>query len=353
MSDQRIEGTANSVPSGTAAPRHRVDPLAIVVRFQSLIGLVLVAIGGVIFSPRRHGEILFLNPDNIANIVRAVSETGIIAIGMTFVIITAGIDLSVGAVLGLSAVVTATMMISGGFGLIPTILAVLVMGIVFGVVQGTISTRFRLEPFIVTLAGLQAARGLALIVSGNQYINISYGDGPGLAPPVFAVLGERLFDNTVPVATIVFIIFAAIATLVLNTTRFGRYVYAVGGNERAARISGVPVSMVKISVYAITGFASSLAGIVHAGQFNFGSANDGMGYELTAIAAVVIGGTSLFGGAGSMVGTVAGTIMLGALANILQLNNITPATQLLATAAIIVLAAVLQSLVRRREGLGR
>ncbi|MBW8908340.1 MAG: ABC transporter permease [Mesorhizobium sp.] len=336
-----------------SAPKRRVDPLSLVVRFQSLIGLVLVAIGGIIFSPRRHGEILFLNPDNIANIVRAVSETGIIAIGMTFVIITAGIDLSVGAVLGLSSVVTASMMISGGFGLIPTILAVLVMGIVFGIVQGTISTRFRLEPFIVTLAGLQAARGLALIVSGNQYINISYGDGPGLAPPVFAVLGERLFDNTVPVATIVFIIFAAIATLVLNTTRFGRYVYAVGGNERAARISGVPVSMVKIAVYAITGFASALAGIVHAGQFNFGSANDGMGYELTAIAAVVIGGTSLFGGAGSMVGTVAGTIMLGALANILQLNNITPATQLLATAAIIVLAAVLQSLVRRREGLGR
>ncbi|TIQ29523.1 MAG: ABC transporter permease [Mesorhizobium sp.] len=356
MSDQRIEGAANPAASSPAAPvaqKHRVDPLAIIVRFQSLIGLVLVAIGGVIFSPRRHGEILFLNPDNIANIVRAVSETGIIAIGMTFVIITAGIDLSVGAVLGLSAVVTATMMISGGFGLIATILAVLVMGTVFGIVQGTISTRFRLEPFIVTLAGLQAARGLALVVSGNQYINISYGDGPGLAPPVFAVLGERLFDNTVPVATIVFIIFAAIATLVLNTTRFGRYVYAVGGNERAARISGVPVSMVKVSVYAITGFASALAGIVHAGQFNFGSANDGMGYELTAIAAVVIGGTSLFGGAGSMVGTVAGTIMLGALANILQLNNITPAMQLLATAAIIVLAAVLQSLVRRREGLGR
>lgn len=356
MSDQRIEGAANPAAPSPAAPvaqKHSVDPLAIIVRFQSLIGLVLVAIGGVIFSPRRHGEILFLNPDNIANIVRAVSETGIIAIGMTFVIITAGIDLSVGAVLGLSAVVTATMMISGGFGLIATILAVLVMGTVFGIVQGTISTRFRLEPFIVTLAGLQAARGLALVVSGNQYINISYGDGPGLAPPVFAVLGERLFDNTVPVATIVFIIFAAIATLVLNTTRFGRYVYAVGGNERAARISGVPVSMVKVSVYAITGFASALAGIVHAGQFNFGSANDGMGYELTAIAAVVIGGTSLFGGAGSMVGTVAGTIMLGALANILQLNNITPAMQLLATAAIIVLAAVLQSLVRRREGLGR
>jgi ribose transport system permease protein len=340
-------------PSGKTLPEKRRDPLAIIVRFQSLIGLVVVVIGGIVFSPRRHGQILFIAPDNIANIVRAVSETGIIAIGMTFVIITAGIDLSVGALLGLASVVTATMMITGGAGLIPTILVVLLAGVIFGAVQGSISTRFRLEPFIVTLAGLQAARGLALVVSGNEYINISYGDGPGLAPPVFAILGERLFNNVVPVATIVFIAFAAIATVVLNTTRFGRYVFAVGGNERAARLSGVPVSTVKITVYAITGFAAALAGIVHAGQFNFGSANDGVGYELTAIAAVVIGGTSLFGGAGSMVGTVAGTIMLGALANVLQLNNITPALQLLATAAIIIMAAVLQSLVRRREGLVR
>lgn len=342
-----------TIDGPVAAPARRRDPLALVVRFQSLIGLILVILGGIIFSPQRHGKIIFLAPDNVANIIRAVSETGIIAVGMTFVIITAGIDLSVGAVLGLSSVVTAIMMVSGGFGLIATIVAVLLMGTVFGLIQGAISSRFRLEPFIVTLAGLQAARGLALMASNNQYINISYGDGPGLAPPIFAVLGERLFSNVVPVATIVFIVFAGIATLALNLTRFGRYVFAVGGNERAARISGVPVSAIKIAVYAITGFASALAGIVHAGQFNFGSANDGMGYELTAIAAVVIGGTSLFGGAGSMVGTVAGTIMLGALANILQLNNITPAMQLLATAAIIVLAAVLQSLVRRREGLGR
>ena len=228
------------------------------------------------------------------------------------------------------------------------------MGTAFGAVQGAISTRFRLEPFIVTLAGLQAARGLALVVSGNQYINISYGDGPGLAPPVFAVLGERLFNNVVPVATIVFIVFAAIATIVLNTTRFGRYVFAVGGNERAARTLRRPgLAGQDLASMPSPALPSALAGIVHAGQFNFGSANDGTGYELTAIAAVVIGGTSLFGGSGSMVGTVAGTIMLGALANMLQLNNITPALQLLATAAIIVLAAVLQSLVRRREGLSR
>jgi len=333
-----------------AAPRRRLDPLAVAVRFQSVIGLIVVALGGVIFSPRRHGMILFLQLDNVANIVRAVSETGIIAVGMTFVIITAGIDLSVGALLSLSSVLTATIMTTSGWSLIPTLLFVVACGAAFGAAQGFISTRFRLEPFIVTLAGLQLARGLALIISGNQYINISYGDGPGLAPPVFAILGERLFGNIVPVATLVFVVVAVVAVFVLNFTRFGRYVFAVGGNERAARLSGVPVNAVKIAVYAITGLVSAIAGIVHAGQFNFGSANDGTGYELTAIASVVIGGTSLFGGAGSLVGTVAGAVMLGALANILQLNNINAALQLLATGAIIVLAAVLQSLVRRREG---
>ena len=230
---------------------------------------------------------------------------------------------------------------------------VTIVGVAFGAAQGSISTKFRLEPFIVTLAGLQVARGLALVISNNQYINISYGVGPGLAPPIFSGLGERLFNHTVPVATLVFVVVAIVAIFVLNFTRFGRYVYAVGGNERAARLSGVPVTAVKISVYAITGLVSAIAGIVHAGQFNFGSANDGTGYELTAIASVVIGGTSLFGGSGSIVGTVAGAVMLGALANVLQLNNINAALQLLATGAIIVLAAVLQSLVRRREGLGR
>lgn len=337
----------------TLAARRRIDPFAVAVRFQSVIGLILVLIGGVVFSPSRHGQLLFLAPDNIANIVRAISETGIIALGMTFVIITAGIDLSVGALLGLSSVMVATLMISLGWGPIAAILAVMAMGAAFGALQGTISTRFRLEPFIVTLAGLQVARGLALVVSGNKYINISYGTGPGLASPAFDILSQRLFSNTVPVATLVFLGMAVVATFVLNRTRFGRYVYAVGGNQRAARLSGIPVTGVKVAVFAIAGFASAMAGVVHAGQFSFGSPNDGMGYELTAIAAVVIGGTSLFGGAGSMVGTVAGSIMLGGLANILQLNNVNPALQLLATGAIIVLAAVLQSLVRRREGVMR
>ena len=331
----------------------RRDLLSVAVRFQSVIGLVLVVAGGIAASPVRHGHLLFLAPDNVANIVRAISETGIIALGMTFVIITAGIDLSVGAMLGLSSVLTATLLTTPGWGILTTLLAVLAAGVAFGAAQGAISTRFRLEPFIVTLAGLQVARGLALVVSHNKYINIGYGSGPGLAPPSFAVLGDRLFGNTVPVATLVFLALAIVATLVLNLTRFGRYVFAVGGNERAARLSGVPVARVKVLVYAVTGLCAAAAGIVHAGQFSFGSPNDGSGYELTAIAAVVIGGTSLFGGSGSMTGTIAGSIMLGALANILQLNNVNAALQLLATGAIIVLAAVLQSLVSRRDGSGR
>ncbi len=223
-------GASAPAAKRTAPARRRIDLVAVAVRFQSVIGLVLVVIGGIVFSPRRHGMILFLAPDNIANIVRAISETGIIAVGMTFVIITAGIDLSVGALLSLSSVLTATIMTTWGWGLVPTLLFVLICGAAFGATQGVISTKFRLEPFIVTLAGLQTARGLALVISGNQYINISYGDGPGLAPPIFSVLGDRLFNNTVPVATLVFVVVAIVATFVLNLTRFGRYVFAVGGN---------------------------------------------------------------------------------------------------------------------------
>ena len=344
---------STTAPAASPAPsRPRRSPLAYLVRFQSLLGLVIVILAGIAFSPRRHGHVLFLEPDNIANIIRSISETGILALGMTFVIIAAGIDLSVGAVLGLCSVLTADLLVNEGWGLWTTLPLVLVTGLVFGAMQGAISTKFRIQAFIVTLAGLQAARGLSLIASNNAFININYGAGPGSAPPAFAVLGERI-GGVFPVATLVFLALAAVATFVLNNTRYGRYVFAVGGNEKAARLSGIPVEWVKISVYAITGLVSGVAGIVHAGQFSFGSPNDGTGYELNAIAAVVIGGTDLFGGAGSMVGTIAGAVMLGALANILELNDVSAAMQLLATGAIIVLAAALQTYVGRGAGGGR
>ncbi|MGF6532444.1 ribose transport system permease protein [Paraburkholderia sp. GAS206C] len=339
----------STTPTSTTAGDRPRGLLTYLVRFQSLLGLILVMAAGIICSPRRHGHILFLAPDNIANIIRSISETGILALGMTFVIIAAGIDLSVGAVLGLCSVLTATLFINQGWGLWSTLSLVIVTGVIFGAIQGAISTAFRIQAFIVTLAGLQAARGFALIASNNAFINIQYGVGPGNAPPAFGVLGERI-GGVFPVATLVFVVLAVIAAFLLNNTRYGRYVVAVGGNEKAARLSGIPVSAIKISVYALTGFASAIAGIVHAGQFSFGSPNDGLGYELNAIAAVVIGGTDLFGGAGSMIGTIAGAIMLGALANILQLNDVSAAMQLLATGAIIVIAAALQTYVVGRGG---
>ncbi len=302
--------TAPVTGSAGVKPPSRGRFLAHLVRFQSLLGLVIVIVAGVAFSPRRHGNILFLQTDNIANIIRSISETGILALGMTFVIIAAGIDLSVGAVLGLCSVITATLLVNEGWGLATTLPLVIVTGTLFGVIQGAISTRFRIQAFIVTLAGLQAARGLSLIASNNAFININYGEGPGNAPAAFAVLGERI-GGVFPVATLVFVVLAVIAAFILNNTRYGRYVFAVGGNERAARLSGIPVEWIKISVYGLTGFVSAVAGIVHAGQFSFGSPNDGTGYELNAIAAVVIGGTDLFGGTGSMIGTIAGAVMLG------------------------------------------
>jgi ribose transport system permease protein len=336
-----------------ANPRPRVTLGRYLLRFQSLLGLILVVIGGIIFSPRRHGHILFLAPENIANIVRSISETGILALGMTFVIIAGGIDLSVGAILGLASVLTATLFINEGWGIASTLPLVIVTCTAFGLLQGYLANRLRIQAFIVTLAGLQAGRGLALIASNNTFININYGQGPGNAPPAFAILGERIFGDIFPVATLIFIILAALAIFLLNQTRYGRYVFAVGGNERAARLSGIPVRWVKVSVYGLSGLCSGIAGIVHAGQFSFGSPNDGSGYELSAIAAVVIGGTDLFGGAGSMIGTIAGAVMLGALANILQLNDVSAAMQLLATGAIIVLAAGLQTLVGGRDGSSR
>jgi ribose transport system permease protein len=338
--------------SATAAVRPRRSLLAYLVRFQSLLGLILVVSAGILFSPRRHGHILFLAPDNIANIIRSISETGILSLGMTFVIIAAGIDLSVGAVLGLCSVLTATLLVNEGWGLWSTLSLVVVTGVVFGAIQGVISTKFRIQAFIVTLAGLQVARGLSLIASNNSFININYGAGPGNAPPAFGILGERI-GGVFPVATLVFLVLAVVAAFLLNNTRYGRYVVAVGGNEKAARLSGIPVSAIKISVYALTGFVAAIAGIVHAGQFSFGSPNDGAGYELTAIAAVVIGGTDLFGGSGSMIGTIAGAVMLGALANILQLNDVSAAMQLLATGAIIVIAAALQTYVVGRGSSAR
>ncbi|WP_409465548.1 ABC transporter permease [Amycolatopsis sp. GA6-003] len=318
--------------------------LAAVFRFQSVFGLVLVFAAAIVFSPHRDGELVFLGSGNLFNVVRAISEIGIIAVGMTLVILVGGIDLSVGSVMGLASVGVALLLTSGGWGLVPGLLAILALGFGFGLVQGIASARFRIQSFIVTLAGMQIARGIARMWSGGEGVSIAYGTGPGQAPVPFSLLGERTFGGVVPIPALFFVVVAALAVLVLRASAFSRHVYAIGGNEKAAVLSGVPVIRVKVLVFGLCGLLAALAGIVHAGQYNFGGPNDGTGYELNAIAAVVIGGTSLSGGRGSVSGTVAGALLVGVLDNILQLNDIDANVQLIVVGVVIVLAAGLQRL---------
>jgi ribose transport system permease protein len=328
----------------SALPHGRREWIDFAFRFQSLFGLLAVFIAAIVFSPARNGEILFLTTENLANVVRSVSEIGIIAVGMTFVILVAGIDLSVGALVGLAASGVAVLMMERDMPVLPAVAIVLAIGLVFGATQGLISTRLGIQSFIVTLAGLQVARGLARIWSDGQGVPLAYGDGPDLAPDSFSVLNERLLGGLLPVPALIFLTVGAIAIFVLRRTTFARHVYAIGGNERAARLSGIPVTRIKVTVFAISGLLAALAGIIHAGQLNQGSPNDGAGYELDAIAAVVIGGTSLMGGRGTVAGTLAGALLLGILNNILALNNVDANVQLLIKGLVIVAAAALLSL---------
>jgi len=331
-------------PAPAREGRRGNDVIAQLFKFQSLFGLILVFVAAVILSPRKNGALLFLDSDNLFNVVRSVSETGILAVGMTLVILIGGIDLSVGSVLGLASVGASVLLVEDGLGVIPASLLVLAIGLGFGLLQGVASAKFGIQAFIVTLAGMQIARGLARIWSDGQGVSITYGDAPGQAPVMFSLLGERTFNGLVPVPAVIFVVVAVLAAVLLRVSAFSRHIYAIGGNEKAARLSGVPVVRVKVAVFGICGLLAALAGIVHAGQLNFGGPNDGSMYELDAIAAVVIGGTSLSGGRGTMLGTVAGALLVGVLRNILALNNVDSNIQLLIVGLVIVLAAGLQQL---------
>lgn len=324
-------------------PRTPGEAVALLSRFQSLFGLTVVVLLAIIMSPTRDGAIIFLEPSNLGNIIRAAAEIGILAVGMTFVILTGGIDLSVGSVLGLASVGTATFLTIYDQGMAVTVLAVLLIGLAFGTLQGIIITRLKLQAFIVTLAGLQAARGLARIWSGNQGIPVTFGEGPGMADPAFSILSETIF-GFLPVTALLFLVVGAVGIWVLHATTFARHVYAIGSNEKAARLSGVPVTRVKVAVFAICGMLAAFAGVIHAGQLVLGNPNDGFTYELSAIAAVVIGGTSLFGGRGSVLGSMAGALMLGVLDNILTLRGVSADVQLVVTAVVIIAAVALQQI---------
>ena len=274
----------------------------------------------------------FASTENVMNVLRQNAFTAIVSAGMTFVILTAGIDLSVGSVVGLSGVLCADVMVHG-HGVAAGVLAGVAAGVAVGAVNGLIVTRIRIPSFIVTLAMMMVARGAALKYTDARTIS-------GL-PPSFALFA----DNTASIVMIgsVFVL----SWIVLTRTPFGRHVYAIGGNADAAWLSGVRVGRVEFAVYVLCGAAAGIAGVLSAARLHVGYPRAGEFAELDSIAAVVVGGTSLFGGRGSIWGTLAGVLFIGVLNNGLNLFNVSPYDQMIAKGAVLAVAASIDSLRRR------
>ncbi len=379
-------------------------------------GFAALVVYGIAASPRaRDGSILFLDQRNLFDILARVSNVGILAIGMTLVVITGGIDLSVGSVLSLGTVVTAMLLLErgwhtgatlavpclalaagavaaalasflvrtgrpagrarllgpavaflvaaglaavwgsraapAGLPLLPLLVGVLAVGLVVGSLNGALVAGGGMQPFIATLATMVSVWGLAWLVTGesNARRHISTGRG---APEEFGWLDARLLGDTVPVPGLIFLGVAIAAHALLRCSPLGRRIYAIGGNEEAARLAGIPVAGTKILVYGLSGLLSALTGALWAAQYHQGFPDAGQGKEQEAIAAVVIGGTSLMGGRGGIPGTVMGVLMFGVLNNVLTLLQYTTNWQRLVTGAIIAIAVVLQQ-DRLRAAAGR
>lgn len=316
---------------------------------RALLALLLVLAVGTVF----HADGAFFQWSTHSAMLRQASVHGILACGLTLVIVTAGIDLAVGSVLGLSAVVFSLLTIHMGWGALPAVAAVLAIGVLLGAASGGLVAGFGLQPFIVTLAMMVFARGLAKLVSGGQKISqaVLRPDGSGYdsvdLPRVFDLVDSRLLGGSVWVVTLVLAVVAVLSWLILARLRVGRHAYAVGANPEAARLAGVPVRATLVFVYAFSGLCSAVAGICQAAQEQQGDPETGGGYELSAIAMVVIGGTSLMGGRGGVVLTLIGMLTIGYLQKILSLNAVGEAGRLMLTGAIIVGAVLFQ---RSRRG---
>jgi ribose transport system permease protein len=300
--------------------------------FYPLVGLIVVSIVMVFASDS------FLSYSNITNILRQVSINALIAVGMTFVILTGGIDLSVGAVMALCGTVAAGLMAAGMNGVLALILCLL-LGCGFGLANGAFVAFAGMPPIIVTLATMGIARGLGLIYTGGYPIS-------GL-PRWVNWFGEgRVLGLQTPI--VIMVVVYVVGWVLLERTPFGRYVYAIGGNETATRLSGVRVARSKLLIYGLSGFTAAIAAVVLTGRLMSGQPNAGQGFELDAIAAVVLGGTSIAGGRGSLIGTLLGAMLLGVLNNGLNMVGVNPYVQTVVKGVIILLAIYIGRERRRR-----
>ena len=281
---------------------------AIVLRWIGSYGVVLALVALVLFGFLRYDH--FLSPYNVTSVLRYNAMFALVALGMCFVIMTGGIDLSVGSVAAFGSVASA---LASPYGLVPGLLAGVGAGLCAGLLNAVLVTRAHLLPFIATLVTMLAASGSALLLAHNATVAVDYGSG-------FTAIGQGNLW-TLPIPAVIAGLGYVLGTLILNYTAMGRTVLAVGGGEDAARLMGLRADRTKFIVYVASGMLAGLSGVILASQFGAGQPNEGVGWELFAISSVVVGGTLLTGGSGSVVSTLAGVLLLGILFNVLNFEN--------------------------------
>ncbi len=314
---------------------------------RALIALMLVMVFGCLFN----AEGAFFKLGTHRDALRQASVFGILACGMTLVVISGGIDLAVGSVLALVAVSFSLMTIHWGWAPWVTLPLCLAIGAAAGAVAGGLTAWFGIQPFIATLAVMVFARGLAKTISGGTKVSTAVKNPDGTfryvdVPDVFRWIDSRVLHDNLSMVTVIFLISALLTWIALARHRWGRQLYAIGGNEEAAKLSGVPVNWTKLLAYAASGLLAGVAGLCQAAQEQQGDPETGTGYELTAIAAVVIGGTTLAGGRGGIGLTLVGALTIGYLEKILSINAVPEASRLMLTGVIIIAAVLTQ---RRRR----
>lgn len=277
----------------------------------------------------------FLKPNNLISVLRQISINAYIALGMTLIIILGHIDLSVGAIVAMSGTLTVGFIVTQGLPIPVAILLGILLGMLAGLISGMIVTYFRVPAFIITMAMMNVCSGVAYVYSGGQATRINN--------DFFSAIGTGYLFNTIPLPVVYMIILIIVISFLLGKTKFGTYIYAIGGNREAARLSGVPIKKVEIAVFTISGVLSAFAGLVLCSRMYSGQPSVGNGYELDAIAACVLGGTSMSGGKGRISGTIFGAMVIGVISNGLNLIGVSSYWQLIVKGLIIACAVLLDS----------
>jgi ribose transport system permease protein len=341
--------TAQSDPAGTAvqAPRAAVKPSGLFgsearQKLLAFASLILLLIYFSFASPA------FMQTDNMINILQATAVNGVLAIASTFIIITAGIDLSVGTLMTFTAVMAGVFLTYWGLPMWTGVLAALGTGAVAGLISGTLIAKLKIPPFIATLGMMQAWKGLSLVVSADKPIYFTDTEN-FYRISQDSLIGYVLPSLPIPNAVLILFFLAVVSSITLNRTALGRYTFALGSNEEAVRLSGVNVDRWKIAIYGLAGAICGIAGLLIASRLNSAQPALGQGYELEAIAAVVIGGTSLSGGSGTILGTIIGAFIMSVLTNGLRILSVAQEWQIVVTGLIIILA-VYADILRRKKG---